>query len=231
VRLADRVLSAPTVVAATGSFANPHVPALPGAGGFTGRVVHAAHYREPAPFAGLRVVVVGGGNSAVQIGYELASVASVTLAVRSPIRFGNPGRYGQRVAFRVLNRVPSWAFPMPFEPVLDDGRFRRALDLRPMFAGLDGDRVVWADGGRERVDALVLATGYRPDVAYLEPLGALDPAGRPRHVRGLSVTHPGLVYVGLNWQRTPASNSLRGVGADARYLARRLAAHLRRHPR
>ncbi|MFD1530375.1 NAD(P)/FAD-dependent oxidoreductase [Pseudonocardia aurantiaca] len=65
-------LTAPMVVAATGSFARPHCPDLPGLAAYTGRVLHAAEYRSPAPFAGRRVVVVGAGNSAVQIAVELA---------------------------------------------------------------------------------------------------------------------------------------------------------------
>ncbi|MGW1675096.1 hypothetical protein [Streptomyces sp. NPDC002324] len=41
----------------------------------------------------------------------------------------------------------------------------------------------------------------------------------------MSLTNPGLAYVGLEWQRGLSSNSLRGVGRDA---ARHVAAHLAR---
>lgn len=80
-------LAAAAVVAASGSFGNPYLPVLPGREGFAGRQLHVADYREPERYAGQRVVVVGGGNSAVQVGYELAKVASVTLATRQPIVF------------------------------------------------------------------------------------------------------------------------------------------------
>jgi hypothetical protein len=70
----------------------------------------------------------------------------------------------------------------------------------------------------------VLATGYRPDLAYLQPLGALDPNGLPRQRSGVSTTHPGLAYVGLDWQRSASSATLRGVGRDATHVARRLVA-------
>ena len=84
-----------------------------------------------------------------------------------------------------------------------------------MFFALDGDEVVWTNRERERVDAIILATGYRPSVGYLRELGALDPSGAPLHVGGISTTHLGLVYVGLEYQRSFASNTLRGVSADA----------------
>ncbi|MGC4956094.1 hypothetical protein ACLQ2P_22965 [Actinomadura citrea] len=45
----------------------------------------------------------------------------------------------------------------------------------------------------------------------------------PMHCGGISTTHPGLGYVGLEWQRSFASATLRGVGADARHVLSRLS--------
>ncbi|MGW1279287.1 flavin-containing monooxygenase [Streptomyces tsukubensis] len=235
----DRLV-ARAVVAASGSFGRPHRPELPGLDTFTGTVLHAADYRDPAPFAGQRVIVVGAGNSAVQIAAELAEVARVTLATRGAVR------YAQRILGRDLHfwltrtgidRAPLGRFlsTPPGQPVFDDGRCRAALthgapDRRPVFTGIDGAKVTWADGVREEVDAIVLATGYRPDLPYLACLdGALDVAGRPRHREGRSLTHPGLAFTGLEWQRSLTSNSLRGTGRDVVRTARRLAALLGRH--
>ncbi|MEU4446526.1 NAD(P)/FAD-dependent oxidoreductase [Actinosynnema sp. NPDC050801] len=221
------------VIAATGGFGTPYRPALPGLGRFAGSVVHAAQYRNPEPYAGKRIVVVGAGNSAVQIAHELAAVARVTLASRKPVRFVKQRPWGRDVhwwwSVTGVDRAPvgRW-LPKQFStPVLDEGTYRAAItagrpDRRPMFTDLDGDRVTWADGSRERVDALVLATGYRPGLGYLEAMGALDADGYPRHRSGLSTTHPGLGFVGLEWQRSLSSATLRGVGPDARYVVRRL---------
>jgi putative flavoprotein involved in K+ transport len=76
-----------TVVAATGFFGRPYLPTVPRQTDYRGRVLHVANYRRPEPFRGQRIVIVGGGNAAVQIGVELAEVAEVTLATRSPIRY------------------------------------------------------------------------------------------------------------------------------------------------
>ncbi|MEO3861032.1 FAD-dependent oxidoreductase [Acrocarpospora sp. B8E8] len=237
VRLADgQRMSARSVIAATGSFARPWLPPLTGADTFTGQIRHAAGYRSPEPYAGRRVVVVGAGNSAVQIAVELAAHARVTLASRAPVRFVPQRPLGRDLHFWFrltgFDRLPlrRTGDPVP-APVLDPGRYRRALaaglpDRRPMFTRLTADQVEWADGTRERVDVVLLATGYRPNLDYLAGLGALDADGRPRHDRGLSTSHPGLGYLGLEWQRTPSSNTLRGVGADARHLVGRLTARL-----
>lgn len=231
-------LPAAGVVAASGSFGNPYSPELPGAQGFTGEVLYVADYRNPEPFAGKRVVVVGAGNSAVQVGYELAQVATTTLATRQPLHF-----IDQIVNGRDLHHAltatgfdqlpPQWlARLVTGTLVLDTGKYREAvasglLERRKMFTGFDGEHVVWADGSREPVDVVLFATGYRPSLGYLRPLGALAADGTPQHVGGISATHPGLVYVGLEFQRSFSSNTLRGVYADAEYVMAPLAAHVR----
>ncbi|AYY11899.1 NAD(P)/FAD-dependent oxidoreductase [Actinobacteria bacterium YIM 96077] len=230
-------LGAAGVVAASGSFTNPIMPELPGQSGFTGTILHAAQYRHPAPFAGQRVVVVGAGNSAVQIGDELARVTPTTLASRAPVHFVDQRRLGKDIHHWLHTTgldflPPAWlAHMFGHTPVIDTGNYREAVESgllprRPMFTAFDGDHVVWADGTREHVDAVIFATGYRPDVAYLQQLGALHTDGTPQHVGGMSTTHPGLVYVGLEFQRSFSSNTLRGVHRDAEHVMRPLAAHI-----
>lgn len=73
------------VVLATGYSASPYVPDWPGRESFTGRLLHSVEYREPSGYRGLRVLVVGAGNSAAEIAVELSAVADeVLLAVRTP---------------------------------------------------------------------------------------------------------------------------------------------------
>lgn len=75
-----------TVVVATGANKVPHMPAFPGQPSFGGRVLHSREYRDAAPFAGRRVLVVGMGNTGAEIALDLAEQGvDVTLAVRSPV--------------------------------------------------------------------------------------------------------------------------------------------------
>jgi putative flavoprotein involved in K+ transport len=236
-----RELQAAGIVAASGSFSNPYRLTIRGDTSFTGELSHVADYRTPTPYAGKRVIVVGAGDSAAQIANELAPVASITLAVRHPLRF-IPQRIGGEDVHYWLRKTGFDSLPaewlskitrgsvitdsVGFQQTLGD----RLLDVRPMFAALDGDHVVWTEGEPERVDAVILATGYRPSLEYLRQLGALDRYGAPLHVGGVSTTHVGLVYLGFEFQRSYASNTLRGVSADASAVIPPLVAWIRDAP-
>ena len=214
-------------------------PELPGGDAFRGSVAHTAEYRRPDGYAGRRVIVVGGGNSAVQVADELARVARVSLATRSPVKWQAQRPLGRDMHWWFdrsgLDAVPIGRLWLRLDgnPVVDDGRYRAALrsgnpDRRPMLSGLDGDAVRWSDGTLERVDAVILATGYRPGLDYVAVAGALDGDDQPLHRRGVSTTVPGLGYVGLPHQRSIASATLRGSGPDAEYVIGRLLAAARR---
>jgi putative flavoprotein involved in K+ transport len=74
-----------SVVVATGAFAHPIIPQWPGLAGFRGEFRHADAYRDPAPYRGRSVLVVGGGASGLEIAALLVrgGAGPVLLSVRS----------------------------------------------------------------------------------------------------------------------------------------------------
>ncbi|MEW1614783.1 MULTISPECIES: hypothetical protein [unclassified Streptomyces] len=68
-----------------------------------------------------------------------------------------------------------------------------------MFSRFTTDRVLWADGTKEVVAAVVFATDYRPVFGCLTGSGALDDAGGPVLRGGVSTTAKGLGFVGMEF--------------------------------
>ena len=186
------------------------------------------------------MIVVGAGDSAAQVANELAPVAAVTLASRHPVRF-IPQRLGGEDIHYWLRETGFDTLPaewlskitggsvvtdsVGFQQTLAEGR----VDRRPMFAALDGNQVVWSDGQREPVDAIILATGYRPSLGYLRELGALDADGAPIQSRASPPRTSG--WSTSAWSSSVVcSNTLRGVSEDARAVIPPLVAWIRDAP-
>ena len=73
------------VVVATGYNNVPRIPAWARNGRFAGQIVHTHEYRNPNPFRGQRVLVVGSGNSGAEIAQDLAEYGvEVAIAIRTP---------------------------------------------------------------------------------------------------------------------------------------------------
>lgn len=80
-----RRLTGRAVVVATGYNHTPYLPEWPGADAYTGTLLHAGQYRNPAPYTGKDVLVVGSGNTGAEIAVDLVEggAGRVRLAVRT----------------------------------------------------------------------------------------------------------------------------------------------------
>ncbi|AHJ98982.1 ArsO family NAD(P)H-dependent flavin-containing monooxygenase [Hymenobacter swuensis] len=217
---------AQAVVCATGSWSQPYIPPYPGRELFAGAQLHSAHYREAAPFAGQRVLVVGGGNSGAQLLAEVSQVAHTTWVTEQEPRF-LPDDVDGRVLFTQATQhyhAQTGAAPAP-PPTLGDvvmvdsvkeARQRGALSSVRPFARFTDTGVVWADGREEAVDAVLWCTGFRPALPFLAGLGVLQPDGRVATTGTHATAAPGLWLVGYGQWTGFASATLIGVGRSAR---------------
>ena len=225
------------LIAATGAFHAPYQPSLTDQSAFTGQILHSRAYQTPQAFSGQRVIVVGAGNSAVQIAVELARVATVTLAVREPVQFAPRRILGLdfHAFLHLIDRLPLGHLLdlSSAKQVWDFGEYHQAIAQgkpfqKPMFARFTATGVQWADGFREDIDSVIFATGYTHSLPYLLQTPALGALGKPLHRHGISTSVAGLYYLGMSGQRTLASATLRGVDADARVVVKHLNTFLRR---
>ncbi len=177
-----------TLINATGTWSRPFVPSYPGAAAFTGEQLHTVDYPGAEHFAGRRVLVVGGGASAVQFLGELAPVTDVLWVTRrEPVwREDFDERTGRDAIALVEQRVRAGLPPasvvgvtgLALRPQEQQAARLGVYDRRlPMFDRIEPDGVRWADGSFEPVDAILWATGFRPAVAHLAPLHLRSPHG------------------------------------------------------
>ena len=109
-------IGAETVIVATGYNGAPFIPDWPGRDTFTGELVHSSHYRNPAPYRGRDVLVVGAGNSGAEIATDVADggASRSRLSVRTPpqiVRRATAGIPAQLLGMAIRKMPPDWVDP------------------------------------------------------------------------------------------------------------------------
>ena len=239
VRSGERTWTTRTLVNATGTWTRPFVPYYPGIATFAGEQVHTAHYPGAEHFRGRRVLVVGGGASAVQLLGELAPVTDTLWVTRRPPvwRKDFDAAAGLAAVTAVEERVRRGLPPasvvsvtgLALRPQEQEAARLGAYEPLPMFERIEAHGVRWGDGSFEPVDAILWATGFRPAVDHLAPLGLRTPEGGialvpvPGNVQGAttSVVDPRVQLVGYG----PSASTI-GASRAGRQAALAVARHL-----
>ena len=231
------------VVVATGTYGDR--PRLPEAARLLEPAIqqlHSSAYRRPSDLVKGPVLVVGASHSGCDIALELAPTRQVTLAGPDtgevPLRWGAwPLTLAWPVAMAVGRHLLTRGNPVG-RRLVGPLRAHGSPRLRVKQADLDARgvvrttaRVVGAREGRPLLDdgtvsnaaTVIWATGFVQRFDWID-LPIEDEHGWPREVRGVAAGVPGLYFCGLAFQYSLASGDLAGVGADARYLARRIMA-------
>lgn len=204
------------VINATGTWDKPYWPHYPGKDVFTGRQLHTHDFRSVTEFAGQRVLVVGGGTSAVQFLLQLAEAGVETAwTTRNPPEFTSrefDPDWGRDVERKVNERTAAGLPPLsvvgvtglPLTQQYRDGMAAGTLVSRGPLQGLTPSGAVFADGTIFAADVVLWATGFRAALDHLAPLKLREPGG-------------GIIMDGVKVAREPRLLMV-GYGASASTL-------------
>lgn len=224
------------LVNATGTWGSPFVPYYPGMADFAGRHVHTSDYADVEDFRDRHVVVVGGGTSAIGFMLELEDVAAgLTWVSRRPIDWLDRQEMDlegasaavalQDEAARSGRALPSIVSGtgVPKSRRIAAGIERGLLVARPMFDRIEADRVLWDGdgGGMARADAIIWATGFRPELRHLSPLKLREKSGGVTVGQGAAWSDPRVFLAGYG----PQASTI-GANRAGRMIARQIMAML-----
>ena len=199
------------LIVSTGFFDQPNFLAVPGES--LPKVTH--YYREPYPYVGQKVLIVGARNSAAKAALDLyRHGAEVTLVVRSA---------------ELSEKIKYWIRP-DLENRITEGSVRAFFNASVAEIRETSVLVRTSDGPAEIPNDWVLAmTGYRPDYGFLESLGIdiADDACRTPVVdeATFETTRPGLYLAGTVCGGLCTS---RWFIENGRHHARQIAKHIAR---
>ena len=233
---------ADNVILATGYHREPRTPSF--AAELSPDIVqlHSADYRNPAQLQPGTVLIVGAGNSGAEIGVEVGPTHRVLLSGRNvgyiPIEIRG---WQGRLAFPVLWWVWEHVLTQDRKP----GRKARAealeghseflirqkekdlvaagIERLPRIAGVVDGRPQTEDGQALDVANVIWCTGFRPGFGWID-LPGLDSSGRLDTERGCVTGQPGLFVLGQEFEYMFNSHTVGGVGKDAAYVVRQIAA-------
>jgi putative flavoprotein involved in K+ transport len=240
----ERRFEADNVVVAMATHQVPWVPSF--ARELDPRVVqlHAADYRNDSQLRDSDTLVVGVGNSGAEIAVELAGSQGTWLAgkeaghvpvdidglvaryVFQPLLFGLIGHYvltlntpfGRSVRPRLL------AHGAPLVRIKPKDLAAAGVERVPRVVGVRGGLPVLEDERALDVGNVIWCTGFRPDFSWIDLPVIGDDAREPTHRRGIVDSEPGLYFVGLFFLYAMSSGFFRGVGRDAGYVVKAIAA-------
>lgn len=229
-----REVSSSVLVNATGTWGAPFVPYYPGMNEFRGRHLHTSEYRDAEEFRDQDVVVVGGGTSAIGFLMELEGVArSLTWVARRPIEFlegdnlniegGQSAVALQDEAAREGRVLPSIVSTtgVPRSRRIQAAIDRGLLHARPMFERVEEAGIRWSNGATRPADAIIWATGFRPELRHLAPLKLREKSGGITVGKNVSWKNPRLFFAGYG----PTASTI-GANRAGRAIARQVVATL-----
>lgn len=237
-----KVLVAKQVIVATGGFNAPFIPKLAGSLSPHIKQLHSHEYINPHLLLDGSTLIVGAGNSGVQIALETKKYHKTYLSCGS-MPFLLPKKIWGKSIFWWARKVGILYLLLHCSRDSFFGKLLFTKDRNPIIGNelssaiktgeiipkkptvsYQKDSVSFSDGSFVTIRNLIWATGYRNNFDWIHIPGLFYTNGKLKHKKG--ITHvPGLYFLGLEWLSSKVSSELLGVGRDAEYIVKYLHSH------
>jgi putative flavoprotein involved in K+ transport len=207
--------------------------------------MHSSQYGNPTQLREGAVLIVGAGNSGADIAMEVVASHTTWLAGKSPGHvpfriepfFARNGlvRIVRFVGTHVLTRgtpigrrvIPKMlGHGAPLVRIKPNDLIAAGVQRVPRVVGVDGGLPQLEDGQVLDVANVIWCTGYRAGFSWID-LPLFEHGELPRHQRGIVETEPGLYFVGLDFLYAATSDTVTGVGRDAKHVVKALASRVK----
>jgi putative flavoprotein involved in K+ transport len=195
--------------------------------------LHSLDYRNPGQLKDGGVLIVGVGNSGADIALEVARTHQTWLAGKEsghvPFRIETfagrfifvrlvrfVGHHVLTVATPIGRRLrPKLRFTAPLIRVKPQDLVAAGIERVSRVAGVKNGRPVLDDGRALDVANVIWCTGFSNGFSWIDlPIFGAD--GEPIYDRGIVPSVPGLYFVGLHFLYAMTSDTVSGVGRDAK---------------
>ncbi|WP_196887390.1 ArsO family NAD(P)H-dependent flavin-containing monooxygenase [Aureivirga sp. CE67] len=229
-----------TLVSATGTAKNSFIPKYKNDEKYLGKQIHSVTYKNEEAFRDKKVIIIGGGNSGAQILAEVSKVAKtkwVTLEEPFFLPEEIDGRYLFNEATRKFYNQPSKELAgissekISLNNIVQVESVREAKQrdvfhaVRP-FKEFYEEGVVWENGEKEKIDAVIWCTGFKANLKHLDSLG-ISNNHKIETEQTRALKEPALWLVGFGSWTGFASATIYGVGKTAKRTAAEISEFLK----
>jgi len=234
----DHRFEADHVVIAMSNYQTPRIPPFARDLDPSITQLHSSQYKNPSQLKDGGLLIVGAGNSASELGIELAHSHKTWMAGKEtghvPFRIETPiarhllirivrfvGQHVLSVGTPIGRKIRPKMLPKagPLVRVKPKDLLTAGIERVGSVTGVRDGLPVVEDGRALDVSNVVWCTGYHPGFSWVDlPVFAED--GEPMHHSGIVDSEPGLYFVGLFFLHSMTSDTVTGVRRDAHRIAR-----------
>ncbi len=214
------------LVLATGPFHKPFIPELAKEISSDIYQIHSSSYKNPNQLKTGPALVVGAGNSGVEITEEVVLAGrKVFFSYKGELKSVRSTKFSQWLAYELslahipnhtlLGRLILWytkgkSVGMNVKELLRYPNIKSVGILKEIRNG----EMVFSKMKVNKISNIIWATGYKSDFSTVS-IPDFDPKLQKRGVTNI----PGLYVLNIRWQYSKSSSHLAGISRDAKYIA------------